>query len=259
MQVELSEIDILYDGSGEKYNPRGTVSNTVTMQRHLEEEGQHDPIQVAIGADGRYKLIDGERRCVAARALGWSKIEAVIVEVDLTDENAVREAMLASDVRENYTYSQRGKTLARMQLDQRYPLSRLMVIGGFASIDEVNLVISLASAPESVQKRVDSGELSLTAWRLLRNQPRQVQVQAANGTKTRVRDVRKVIAGAKNPEGQSALPVFDEFLKDDGTTLIQRFSMLRNEIYNSFSGLPMPDAVRLLAIAEDILRLKEQL
>lgn len=259
-KAQLDEIDILHDSTGDKFNPRGNVSNTMIMQHHLATEGQKDPIKVVKGADGRLKLIDGECRVVAAGQLGWATLDAEYVVVDLSDDNAIREAMLASDVRTSYTLSQKGRTLAKMLLDQRYSFDRLMVIGGLSSIDETQLVIALASAPASVQKRVDAGELSLTAWRLLRNQPRDVQDSVAKQSKTRVKDIRKGIATAKNPTTEQApLPVFDQFLKDDGTPLIQRCSSLRNEIYNCFAGLPIPDAVRLIAIAEDIVRLRDQL
>lgn len=54
--------------------------NVIVMKRMLKNTGQTDPIALT-RTTLKYKIIDGNARVTAARALGWSRIQAEIYSV----------------------------------------------------------------------------------------------------------------------------------------------------------------------------------
>lgn len=63
-------------------NLRQTIDETEidTLAENIKIHGQMDPIQIFIKSDGKYDLLDGERRWRAMRKLGFKTIKALIVD-----------------------------------------------------------------------------------------------------------------------------------------------------------------------------------
>ena len=84
MQVNIKDIII-------KKRARKDEGDLTTLMESLDKIGQLNPIIL----NSRMELIAGYRRLTAAKKLGWTKINATIIEIHDTDE------MLAIDMDKN--------------------------------------------------------------------------------------------------------------------------------------------------------------
>ena len=136
------------------------------LARSLGKDGQRDPIRVReVGS--KYELIAGHRRTRAARHLNWETINAVIIVADdakasfeVYDDNRQREDLNCIERAKGLKliweqYQAAGKTMDQMAedvgLDQSTISNRIRVL----------------AAPESLQKRLISGEITESRMRTL--------------------------------------------------------------------------------------------
>jgi ParB-like nuclease domain len=63
------------------------------------DDGQIEPVHL-IGVSPPIRIVEGFRRCAAAKALGWSEVQAFVHE-KLDDEHAFKLAFLHNVVRKN--------------------------------------------------------------------------------------------------------------------------------------------------------------
>jgi ParB family chromosome partitioning protein len=77
-----------------------TKREITSLGRSLERDGQNEPILIYRQENGRYLLFDGERRWRAAREIGWSDIEVVILpipaKISLEQPETIRRKTLIS-------------------------------------------------------------------------------------------------------------------------------------------------------------------
>jgi ParB/RepB/Spo0J family partition protein len=188
MKLALDLVRFARDEEGDLLNPRGAITDTTDLQESMSIAGQQDSIRV-YEQDDHYIVIDGHRRVTAARALGWDEIEA---EVQTQDDENLLAKMLASNVRRDFKPTALGHAIKRLTLDQRWPLERTAKLCGL-KVDVAMLYVDLTQAPEAVQRRVDSGEMSLTAFKALRDKPVETQEKAAALPKPTVQAVKQAI------------------------------------------------------------------
>lgn len=151
-QLPLAKID------SNPFQPRTTIDGEALdeLKRSLKTSGLLQPVVVRKQGD-RFQLIAGERRCRAARALGWEEIGAVVRDADDKDlltlalvENIQRDSLSAIDEAIGYQKLIQKFNTSQAEVADIVGKSRSAVTNG----------LRLLKLPESVQNLVHSGDLS---------------------------------------------------------------------------------------------------
>lgn len=182
-------------------NPRGEIHDTVWLQTSMTEEGQLTAIEVLPTKDGRFLIDDGHTRFIAAKAMGWSQLRAKYPhwwdgeKVDVVDKAKLLLHMLASNVRRNVPPSRQGKSFVALVNRNFITVERLASTMGM-DVPTVQDYINLATAPETIQRRVDNFVLgkepamSWTAFKEWRKKPEKVKRVIAASTEDKDFSVR---------------------------------------------------------------------
>ena len=110
-QLRLDQIDANPD------NPRGTVREDASFERLVSSIGEVGilvPIVVREMPSGRYQLVDGERRFLAAQKLRLSKVPAHVLSVSVTKQNLRKYMFHLHMTREQWEPLAQCKSLAEM-------------------------------------------------------------------------------------------------------------------------------------------------
>lgn len=104
--------------------------NLAELSVSFRSQGQLAPIKVRINPKnpGRYQLIYGQRRLIAAQSLGWDRISAEIVKA--SDEEMLTSALTENLERENYTDYEVAVILRRLHEDFHKSINQIAVILG---------------------------------------------------------------------------------------------------------------------------------
>jgi ParB/RepB/Spo0J family partition protein len=243
MKLRLDLIRFAEDESGDLLNPRGRITDTTDLQESMGIAGQQDAICI-YEADGYYIVVDGHRRVTAARALGWQTIDAVIQQRD--DENLLAK-MLASNVRRDFKPTALGRAIKKLTLDNRWPIERTAKLCGL-KIDVAMLYVDLTCAPDPVQRRVDAGEMSITAFKALRDKPREIQEKAASLPKPTVQAVKQTI------KQDSSAGILTDLLDkmEAENTLAADLNILRTRLMAQWHTFGTAEKTRVQAIVDNI-------
>lgn len=179
--VDLDSLVVIYH-DGNPLNPRGEIHDSRWLQSSLVEEGQKQAIEVVPTTDGRFVVEDGHTRIVAARALGWKTLRAKHpqwwdskkVDIESLDKNQFLMHMLAHNVRRDIPPSRQGKAFVTLINAEFLTIERLAARMGM-DVPVVQDYINLAAAPESIQRRVDNGEMAWTAFKEWRKKSEKVK------------------------------------------------------------------------------------
>lgn len=176
MKIKLTDIDVAKDETGVPLNPR-TGIDTTDLQGTLSDPliGQLEPVIVTQTENGRWLLLAGHRRVVAARALGWSTIWAEPKDLPDRSDNTLRAAMLAAHAHEVHDPLKVAGAIRAMLSDgyDKLRVARIMAI----SPQRVDVLLSLAEAPASVQAAVAHNRMTLSAYGQMYAQPKAVQAK----------------------------------------------------------------------------------
>lgn len=247
--LNLDEAEFVRRSDGTLLNPRKRIRDTTDLQNSMAtpDIGQVDAILV-MKHDGKWYVKDGHRRVIAARAMGWTKIKAEPVawvddQVDLLAE------MLASRTRQDLLPSELGEAIREVALTPKYGIERAAALNGI-SIEEAQLYVDLIDAPEKLRKRVDSGEMSLSAWKAVRDKPKALQEAAANLDKPTVAKTKELLRQDKlagyTDDMLNALDAENRFITD--------FNKLCADIMSRWSGMSSNERNRLTAKVESLYR-----
>lgn len=104
MMLPITEI-LLGDNPREDFDPTALAE----LMQSMKHSGLLSPVGVRkIEATGRWKLVFGGRRYLAAQRLGWDNIECI--EVDVTDEkDALIKTSTENVIRENVSLPEQGR------------------------------------------------------------------------------------------------------------------------------------------------------
>lgn len=133
------------------------------MEASLQANGLLQPISVR-AKDGGYELIAGERRLRAAKALGWTSIQAIIRET--SDAQMLTWALVENLQREDLNPMEEAEGYRRLM--DELGLSHLQVseaVGKDRST--VSNVLRLLNLPSEIQQLVRNGDLSIGHARAL--------------------------------------------------------------------------------------------
>ena len=103
-------------------NPRGSVEEDASFERlvsSIHEVGILVPIVVREMADGRYQLVDGERRFLAAKKLRLPKVPAHVLSSGLNNQNLRKYMFHLHMTREQWEPLAQCKSLAEMYPEVR--------------------------------------------------------------------------------------------------------------------------------------------
>lgn len=190
-------------------NPRGKFFETARLQKDMSMNGQRRDAHV-LEVDGKFYLIDGHRRLTAAEALGWKTLRCEIETLPVLPgiEKLVQMMMTADNNHELLRPTQKARGW-KVMVSAGMSAAQCASTHGLKT-EVVLLHLELLDAPESVQIRVDTGELSLSAWKKLRNQPKEVQEKVGTLEKPTIENVQKEIRKAK---GAGQTTMFEEAIE----------------------------------------------
>lgn len=192
------------------FNPRSVIGTLTELVDSIKKEGIISPLLVRPGEkDGEFLLVCGERRYRAAEQLGLESLP-VLIRSDLAgkddDARAVAVAENSEDGRQNLNPIELGTVFARLA-NVGWTVGTIASNCGTKS-HTVRRCLALMDAPEDVQKRVSSGELSAnTGLEVAKLDPstRAALKDALKGdlTPAEVRRLAKTVA-SENPDAAAA-------------------------------------------------------
>lgn len=235
MKIPIGKIKTFQREDGDPLNPRGQVRNSGDLQSSFSAVGQQSPVRV-VERDGEYYLLAGHRRLIAARELGWTKIDAEITQLPDDSEQAIFEAMLADNVRVDLDPLQKAHALKRL-LEYGRPLVQAAELMGLR-IRYAEIMLSILDQDESIQQRFRQGDLTVTAWEAIRDAPPEARQRLAALDKPTVRAARRLAKEAREESEESGDAGFS-FTTD--SVAVVEFRAAANKIAATWSMLPEED------------------
>ena len=152
--VPLALIDVRLDQPRQSFNEAAMDELTESIRRR----GVLTPIRVRVIGGGRYQVVAGQRRVVAARRAGLVSIPAVVVALD--DDEAFLEALIENIQREDLNPIDSGAALHRLRVNlgaQSWEdVARVM---GLSRRHIYNL-LSISNLPRYIRDDIHSGNMN---------------------------------------------------------------------------------------------------
>ena len=147
------------------FNPREVVGDVTDLSANIKKNGLLQyPVVRPTNKAGEYALVAGERRMKAIDKLGWKEIPCTI-RTDLQGEDdKARAASIAEnseDGRCNLNAIEMGRVFLDLQ-KKDWTVASIASASG-VSIKKARRCLSLIEAPKDVLKKVQAGELSVSA------------------------------------------------------------------------------------------------
>lgn len=184
------------------------------LRASIAAHGLLQPIVVRRGPLGGYEVVAGERRLRACRALGWSRIRAVVRDVD--DAGMQTLAIVENLQRADLNALEKARALKAMVDTQGLTQEGVAERVGKDRATVANL-LRLLELPEDVRLALEDGRLSASQAKAILQFPTDAKrSQVATWTIEKqwsVRDIERLAQlapGAKRKAGKAA----DPFLKD---------------------------------------------
>ena len=173
------------------------------LAQSIAASGVVQPIVVKTLKDGRYQLLTGERRWLASRKAGQQTIPAIIRQV--SDEQALEMTIVENLQRADLNPMEQARAYQRLSHDFKMTQEQMAVRTGKERASVANF-LRLLRLPESVQHRVESGDLSFGHARTLLalESPESITAAAQKvmALSLSVRQTETYIQGLINPEAK---------------------------------------------------------
>lgn len=143
-------------------NPRQEMDQTAMgeLMASMKGNGLLSPIGVRKLPTGRYKLVFGGRRLIAAERLGWDKIQAVMVSV--TDEkDALLKTSTENVIRENVSLTENGRIFS-MLLKKGLTSEQIAIRMGCSKRFVLNAMEAFNRIPKEFHDRITYGTRGTT-------------------------------------------------------------------------------------------------
>jgi ParB family chromosome partitioning protein len=134
------------------------------LAESIKANGVVQPIVVRPGADGRYILILGERRCRASRLAGKTTVPAIVRRV--SDEQAAEMTVVENLQRQDLNCLEQAEAYARLSRDFGLTQEEIGKRVG-VSRESVSNYTRLLKLPKVVQQYLGSGQLGFSEARVL--------------------------------------------------------------------------------------------
>ncbi|HEX4154552.1 MAG TPA: ParB/RepB/Spo0J family partition protein [Acidobacteriaceae bacterium] len=197
LEIELDRID---------RNPFQTRSSfdeakLAELAASILATGVIQPITVRLSGNGRYTLINGERRLLASKRAGKPTIPAVVR--DVSDAQAMEMTIVENLQRADLNPMEQAHAYHRLSQDFQMTQEQMAERTGKDRASVSNF-LRLLKLPEAVQRHVESGELTFGHARALLALPSSEQIAAAAqkilALHLSVRSTEKYVQGLLNPE-----------------------------------------------------------
>ena len=153
--------------------------------------------------DGRYQLINGERRLIASKQAGKATIPAILRVV--SDEQAMEMTIVENLQRADLNPIEQARAYQRLATDFKMTQEQMATRTGKERASVSNF-LRLLRLPDSVQYKVESGELSFGHARALLGLTGPVTIEAAaqkvSALSMSVRQTESYVQGLINPESK---------------------------------------------------------
>jgi ParB family chromosome partitioning protein len=173
------------------------------LAQSIAATGVVQAITVRRVADGRYQLINGERRLLASKEAGKATIPAIVRAV--SDEQAMEMTIVENLQRADLNPMEQARAYQRLSSDFKMTQEQMAVRTGKERASVSNF-LRLLRLPESIQRKVESGELSFGHARTLLSLPSAEQIAAAAqkvmALSMSVRQTESYVQGLLNPEAK---------------------------------------------------------
>ena len=149
-----------------------------SLAESIRHNGLLQPLTVRPAEDGSFELIAGERRLIAARMVGISKIPCIVMNVD--DEKSAVFSLIENIQRQNIGFFEEAAAIERLIKDfglSREDISKRL---GKAQSTIANKLRLLSLDPSAQEKIIKSGLTERHARALLRLEDEKQQTRALN-------------------------------------------------------------------------------
>lgn len=143
-----------------KYQPRRHFEEEALTELadSIEKHGVMQPISVRVIGPNSYEIIAGERRWRASKLAKLEMVPVIIREVN--DEQALELALIENIQREDLNPLEEAAGYQRLMEEFGYTQEKLAPVVGKSRSHIANL-LRLQKLPDSVKRRIDSGELTM--------------------------------------------------------------------------------------------------
>jgi ParB family chromosome partitioning protein len=173
------------------------------LSQSIAATGVVQPIVVKSLGEGRFQLITGERRWLASKQAGKTTIPAIVRQV--SDEQAMEMTIVENLQRADLNPMEQARAYHRLSTDFHMTQEQMAVRTGKERASVANF-LRLLRLPESVQHRVEAGELSFGHARTLLalSTPEQIvaAAQKVAALAMSVRQTETYVHGLMNPEAK---------------------------------------------------------
>jgi len=177
------------------------------LAQSIAASGVVQPIVVRVLSAGRYQLITGERRLLASKQAGKATIPAIVRTV--SDEQAMEMTIVENLQRADLNPIEQARAYHRLSHDFHMTQEQMAIRTGKERASVANF-LRLLKLPESVQHKVESGELTFGHARTLLalHTPEQIVAAAQKvvALSMSVRQTESYVQGLLNPESKAAKP-----------------------------------------------------
>ncbi len=213
--------------------PRNTFDNIKRLMRSIDEDGLFQDLTVTPDGNGKFLLIDGERRYRALKALGWK--EAPIKIKTTLNKPTSALSLIANDQRDDLNHIEQAQCLKRLIEEEKMSQKELadMIHKPESYVSEC---LKLLTLPKVVQNAVRDGRMKRSTALLLCKAPPEKVEELGNEVVEKnlsVRAVKKRLdeESQQFPPSSEALPKcvhpalaegnieFDAFKPDNGLVL----------------------------------------
>ena len=177
------------------------------LAQSIAATGVVQPIIVRPLLNGRYQLINGERRLLASKEAGMPTIPAILRTV--SDEQAMEMTIVENLQRADLNPMEQARAYQRLSTDFKMTQEQMALRTGKERASVGNF-LRLLRLPQSVQQKVESGDLSFGHARTLLALPTPEQLinaaQKVMALSMSVRQTESYVQGLLNPEAKAAKP-----------------------------------------------------
>ncbi|ADW70772.1 ParB/RepB/Spo0J family partition protein [Granulicella tundricola] len=173
------------------------------LAQSIAASGVVQPIVVRVLPGDRYQLITGERRLIASKQAGKATIPAIVREV--SDEQAMEMTIVENLQRADLNPMEQARAYHRLSHDFKMTQEQMATRTGKDRASVGNF-LRLLKLPETIQARVEAGDLSFGHARTLLGlgSPEQIAsaAQKVMALSMSVRQTETYIHGLMNPESR---------------------------------------------------------
>jgi len=171
------------------------------LAQSIEASGVVQPIVVKALGDNRYQLITGERRWLASRKANKATIPAIVRQV--SDEQAMEMTIVENLQRADLNPMEQARAYQRLSHDFKLTQEQMATRTGKERASVANF-LRLLRLPETIQQKVESGDLSFGHARTLLALDSAESITAAAqkvmALSLSVRQTESYVQGLINPE-----------------------------------------------------------